>query len=128
MPSGQELPLADFAGTPWFEVSVPLNVAGVISGFLFEFRFNDEDLTFYVDVYDADGTTIANGIRIVLGVYLGSRYDHQLFRRGVLVAIDTSGTDTEAGLSDLGSRVKLVYFSDLAVMIGRRVMPGLVPP
>jgi hypothetical protein len=73
--------------------------------YTFEVRWNVDDESFYLDVYEVDGTAIMLGMRIVLGAFLGRTKDHPLFRRGVLMAYDISGDKREATYDDLGTRV-----------------------
>lgn len=72
---------------------------------------------FYFDIYDAGSKPLATGIKVVLGTYLGRRYAGiQLFKDGVFTAYDTSGTGIDAGASDLGSRVLLLYIPNRDLM------------
>ena len=93
---------------------VPQSITDVVSGvsatYTFIFRWNARDSSWYFDVVDDDQTVIAAGIRIVLGAYLGRRVQHDLFRNGVFIAIDTSGQKVDAGLGDFGTRVQLRYY------------------
>ncbi len=81
--------------------------------YTFKFAWNereDEDVgAWRMSIYDANNTTIATGIKIVLGAFLGSHTDHQLFRNGVLIAVDLSQQEIDAGFHDLGARVVLQY-------------------
>lgn len=72
----------------------------------------------YFDVREQDGAAIALGIKIVLGTYLGRRLNHPLFRRGVLLAIDTAGGEgrgRDAGFDDLGTRVIVKYYTTVEI-------------
>lgn len=74
-------------------------------------RWNSRDAAWYLDAWERDGTTpIAFGIKLVLGVRLGSTFQHPLFLGGLFL-VDDSGTGVEAGLNDLGTRVNLVHFT-----------------
>lgn len=74
-------------------------------------RWNTRDAAWYLDAWERDGTTpIAFGIKLVLGVKLGSTYNHPLFIAGMFL-IDDSGTGIEAGLNDLGGRVVLMHMT-----------------
>lgn len=73
-------------------------------------HWNDRDAAWYFDVAAADGTEIATGVKVVLGVALGGWVDHPLFRAGMIRAIDTAGTKVDAGRYDLGTRVQVVRY------------------
>jgi|SRR6185369_15744246 len=74
-------------------------------------RWNSDDLAWYLDVWERDGTTpIAFGIKLVLGVRLGSTYLNPLFTAGLFL-IDNDNSGVEAGLNDLGRRVVMVHLT-----------------
>lgn len=82
----------------------------------FDFRWNERDAAWYFDVYDENEAPIIHGVKVVLGVPLGRRCTHPLFKNGVIVARERSRTKREPGLDDLGNRrdgarVNLIYFS-----------------
>lgn len=81
------------------------------SQYILDVRWNGRDGAWYLDILEQDETPIVNGVKIVLGCYLARRCSHPLFREGVLVAIDTAGTRTDAGIDDLGTRVVVRYFT-----------------
>ncbi len=71
-------------------------------------RWNTRDTAWYLDALERDGKTpIAFGVKIVVGILLGSAIAHPLFMAGMF-AWDTSGDDLDPGFSDLGVRVLLV--------------------
>lgn len=110
-------------GNPWYELSVPF---GAPDGtMVFEFRWNFRDASWYFSLTQEDGVRLVSGKRIVLGTYLGSRCRAPFFKRGVLVAIDTSNTGGEATLDDFGKRVVLRRFTVQEVMIGRGIVLGI---
>jgi hypothetical protein len=81
-------------------------------GYTFEFRWNHRDSGWYLHLGDAEGTPLAQGIRVVLGTDMLGHFPGRLgFPPGVLTAVDTSGQSLEAAFDDLGSRVKLYYLS-----------------
>jgi hypothetical protein len=105
---------------PWQEITVPVDEGdGVTNTYIFELKWNVRDSSWYLNLFEHDGTIIKHGIRVVLGMYLGRRSRHPLFRKGVLVAVDTTVKGREATLDDLGERVVLRYFSVQDVMVGR---------
>lgn len=76
-------------------------------------RWNGRDLAWYLDIEEIDETRIVSGVKIVLGAFLGRESPHIMFRRGVLVAVDTSGQKKDAGYDDLGTRVLVKYIPGL---------------
>lgn len=91
------------------------------ASYIFDARYNSRTKAFYLDVRDISATLIIAGIKVVLGAYLGRRSTHQLFRNGVLVAVDLSDQKREATLDDFGVRVVIEYIPvlDLMVRLGR---------
>lgn len=81
----------------------------------------------YFDVSGDNGDTIATGIKIVLGAYLGRQFNHPLFRNSVLVAVDLSGKSREAGIDDLGTRVVVMQLST-AEVLSLRVLADFPDP
>jgi hypothetical protein len=75
----------------------------------FEFIWNDRSGAWFLTIRDTDGNDLAAGRRVVLGANLLGRSSNAALPPGVLLAVDTSRTDTEAGRDDLGARVKIVY-------------------
>jgi trans-2-enoyl-CoA reductase len=84
-----------------------------------EVRWNDrEDCEgWYFNLLEEDATHIADGLRIVLGTYIGRHVDHRLFKNGVLIATDTEHTKREATLNDITRRVQVRYYT-LAEILG----------
>lgn len=85
--------------------------------YVFNVRWNTRDSAWYFDVLEADTTPIVYGLKIVLGTYIGRRTNHPLFNDGVIVAVDLSGQETDAGFDDLGIRVALQYIPALDLII-----------
>lgn len=107
---------------PWQEITVPLDdTDGSTTPYIFEIRWNPRESAWYLNLFEANGDPIITGIKIVLGMYLGRRSRHSFFRKGVLVAIDTSNQGKEAGLDDLGTRVVLRRYTAQEVVTGRAV-------
>ena len=97
-----------------FKPSEPLQLASVaLDGvtYVLRARWNTTDGAWYLDAWERDGTTpIAFGIKLVLGVRLGSTYGHVLFAAGMfLLPLTDSGA--EPGLDDLGRGVLLVHMT-----------------
>lgn len=77
--------------------------------FKFDFEWNDRDDGWYFSIADVNGVALLSGRRVVLNYPLTNIYRDPRLPAGAFIAIDTSGTDTEPGLLDLGDRVKLLY-------------------
>lgn len=112
----QILPLSARGDSPYFRMGITLDY-GV--PFIFDFRWNTRGSAWYMSVFEDDGTPIASSLRVVLGMYLGRRVLHPLFRRGVFVAVDLSGQGLDAGLDDLGSRIQVRRYLAQEVIQGR---------
>jgi hypothetical protein len=120
----QDIPITP--SDPWQEITVPLDDSdGSSTPYIFELKWNLRDLSWYLNIYEANGAVVITGVRVVLGMYLGRRSRHDFFRKGVLVAIDTAakkpGQGKEAGLDDFGTRVILRRYTAQEVVTGRAV-------
>lgn len=76
------------------------------------FRFNQRELAWYLSIALEDGTELARGIKIVVGIDLLRRRKHDLrLPQGLLVAVTNTNDDSPPGLADLGidRRVTLTY-------------------
>lgn len=75
-----------------------------------DIRWNERDLAWYVELQDAEEQRLVAPRKVVLGFPLFARfYTNPLVPKGQFMAVDTSNTDQEPTLADLGSRVQLVY-------------------
>jgi hypothetical protein len=114
----QVLPISP--SVPWQEMTVDIDdPSATPATYIFEFKINSRDNTWYMNVTDINRLPIATGVRVVLGTYLGRRYQHILFRHGVLVAIDTAQLGKDAGIDDLGRRVIVARFTTQEILRGR---------
>lgn len=91
-----------------FDVSVHLRWNG---------RENEDRGAWFFSLYDVQGNLIAGGLKIVLGAYIGRGIDHPLFRDGVFLAVDRAQRSNrnvarEARFSDLGTRVRVYYYTE----------------
>ncbi len=77
--------------------------------FQFVFEWNDRDSGWYMSIADVNGVALLSGRRVVLGYPLTNIYTDRRLPAGTLVAVDTTGSDEEPGLQDLGDRVILMY-------------------
>lgn len=89
--------------------------------YIFDVRWNSRAAAWYFDVLEQDETPIVLGVKVVLGAHIGRRSQHVLFRRGTIVAIDTTQQGREAAVDDLGTRVEVRY-APLAETLGRLVI------
>lgn len=77
----------------------------------YAFEWNDRDSGWYLSITDANSNALLSGRRVVIGYPLIGRYRDARLPPGEFVAIDTSSQDVEAGYSDLGDRVHLIYLT-----------------
>lgn len=77
--------------------------------YVLAFRYNSRDGFWYLSVLDSDEDPIRSGIRLVLGTSYLRLVVSSIRPAGDLVAVDDTGTGTEAGASDFGTRVALLY-------------------
>lgn len=73
-------------------------------------RWNARAGAWILAVSDADGVILA-GRRITSGASLFGRVVSSRLPGGDLMAVDTSGDDTDPGAGELGQRVELVYLT-----------------
>lgn len=76
--------------------------------FTLAFRWNFRSAAWYLSISNVDGP-IVQGIRITVGTSLLHYVGHADKPPGVLMAVDTAGTDIDPGKTELGDRVKLMY-------------------
>lgn len=77
--------------------------------YTFEFRWNDRWDAWLMSIGDAEGNPVASGVRVVINMPLVSHLSDPRLPPGVLMAIDTTGQNLDAGYQDLGRRVPLMY-------------------
>lgn len=90
---------------PRYDFEIELD--GVV--YVFDMEWNDRDSGWYMSILDRDLTPLLSGRRVVTNWPLTNRYRDSRLPAGTIEAVDTSGSETEPGLSDLGDRVKLIY-------------------
>lgn len=83
--------------------------------YLFRVRWNGRDSAWYFDVETDDGQVIRQGVKVVLGTYLGRASAEEFFTQGVLWAFDTTSQAKDATFDDIGTRVQVRYYSALEV-------------
>lgn len=89
-------------------IGLQVELTGVTFGL--EFRWNARAEAWFASLFSAEGVGLIAGRRVNVGVPIWLRAPGSAIPAGQLVAVDTSERDEEAGLSDLGRRVKLIYF------------------
>ena len=77
--------------------------------YTFRFRFNSRIQNWVMDIADAADNDILNGVVVLTNVPLTDQYVKEGLPPGRFIAIDESGEDKDAGESDLGNDVKVVY-------------------
>lgn len=84
--------------------------------YIFHVRWNVRDSSWYFDILDPSKVDergkpdpIVRSVRLVLGVVLARRCLDPRMPTGMLFASDVSGDERDAGLNDLGTRVKVYY-------------------
>jgi hypothetical protein len=92
-------------GTPWYDMSIQLDGAS----YYLEFMWNPREQQWYLSISDANEVLLLSERRISLGLPLLARFRIAGLPLGEIVAIDTSGSNVEAGLTELGARVHLLY-------------------
>lgn len=113
------IPLSTRGDSLFFSISTVLDA----EVFVFECKWNFRDESWYLSIFEEDNTPIVQGVRMVLGTYLGRKSTHKLFKSGVFVMVDTTGQSMEATQEDLGYRVKLIRFSVEEIIVGRGLTP-----
>jgi hypothetical protein len=83
------------------------------SDYLLEFRYNQREAAWYVNVSLSDGTLLAAGVKIVCNRPLLVHFSDERLPPGVLVAYANSTDASVPGLTELGEdrRVTLLYYS-----------------
>jgi hypothetical protein len=77
--------------------------------YFFDVRYNDRSKTWVFDLYDDDTKTpLLKAIQLVLGSDLFEPYN---FGIGSLLVVDESYQSKDATFDDLGTRVKVYWFS-----------------
>lgn len=97
LPARTDLPHFDF------EIELDAVTYGI------ELRWNARAAAWMLTVSDVNGVVLLAGRRVVVGFPFLARFVDPRLPKGRFVAVDTAGQDGEAGLADLGARVKLVY-------------------
>jgi uncharacterized protein DUF6983 len=91
--------------------------------FTLRFRWNRRLGLWFMDVADEDGGIIQASIAVVIDFPLGARMRDSRWVGGFFLAVDTSTAHTDAGVTDLGDRVQLLYFQASELPIDPSVPP-----
>jgi hypothetical protein len=77
--------------------------------YLFRLDCNERDESWSISIYDQDEEPLVCGKRVAIGIpLLRGEVDSRL-PQGILMAVDVTEQHGEAGVADLGGRVKLTY-------------------
>jgi hypothetical protein len=83
-----------------------------------EFRWNERAAGWFMSIYDSSGNRLLANRRLVIGWGIIARFKkwNRALPPGDFIAVDSTNRGQEAGLSDLGTRVKVIYVeaADLA--------------
>lgn len=79
--------------------------------YVFKVRWNSRDAAWYFDVLEYDETPIVEGVKIVLGTYLGRWSNHDLFRQGVIIARCNVVPHEDAKFDTLGTKITVLYLT-----------------
>jgi hypothetical protein len=90
-----------------YDMQVPLD--GTV--YTMEFRWNTRSQAWFMHVCTEQGEHIISSVRVVIDAPLGVRSLDARKPKGVFFAVDTSGSRRDPGITDLGDRVQLIYFS-----------------
>ena len=77
----------------------------------FEFLWNYREGAWYFSMNDAAGTLLLANRKAVVAFPIVSRFKREALPAGTLLFQDTSRQFLDPGLTDLGNRVQLIYFS-----------------
>lgn len=107
MPIVIPIPLVDGSPLPYFDMVASLEN----TNYVLEFRWNTRGSAWYLNVYDESGTTLLlAGLKLVANWPLAA-YTTARQPPGLLIVVDSSGTDTDPTLTDFGTRVILLYYT-----------------
>lgn len=87
--------------------TIQVDLEGVT--YTLNFRFNTRLQNWVMDIADAAGTDLLNGVVLLTNVALTSYVVKDGLPPGKFICIDESGANRDAGIEDLGNDVKLLY-------------------
>ena len=77
--------------------------------FGFNLQWNERGQFWSLDLADANGVTLLNGLKLVTGYPLLIQYRNRNLPRGEILCVDTSGENKSPGIDDFGTRILMVY-------------------
>jgi hypothetical protein len=95
---------------PFYSMSTTLDG----SDYFLEFRYNQREECWYFSVSLTDGTSLADGVKVVCNESLLFSYAENRLPKGMLVAISNTLDSSPPKLLELGEgkRVSLIYVSE----------------
>lgn len=91
--------------TPTVRQRVTLD--GVV--YLLELQWNGREGRWYLHLFDAEGSPIALGMKLIANARIGFRTRDARAPGGLFVVLDRSGSGRNPGIDELGARVVLTY-------------------
>lgn len=85
--------------------------------YVLDLFFNEREWAWYLSIADVDGVAILSSLKLVVGFPLLRKNAGTRRPPGELYALDMTGADRPASLTDFGKRVRLVYLD--AAELGR---------
>jgi hypothetical protein len=79
------------------------------TSYIIDFRWNERDEAWYMDIFTETEDELARGVKVALGAVILRKYSDDRFPPGKFFAADLENTHREAGLDDFGARVRLYY-------------------
>lgn len=76
----------------------------------FLFSWNSRESGWFMSLFLEDDTPVWSGVRVVVNWPLQQRSRVSNRPPGLFMAVDAQETKTDPGLTDLGKRVRLLYF------------------
>ncbi len=77
--------------------------------YFLKFDWSRREEAWYLSIFDQDENPLALGIKVVVGLPLLYRETNPKLPQGLLIAVDLSSADSDPLLTDLGTRVALLY-------------------
>jgi hypothetical protein len=77
--------------------------------YIFTFHWNAREGAWYFDLADQDEVLITTSRKVTVGFPLITRCVDERRPEGMLMAVDSAGTNKDPGLDDFGTRVQLMY-------------------
>ena len=88
-----------------YEVEVELGD----TSYLLRFTWNYRSEYWFLTISDTDSNVIVGGVKVVVGKPLLAEVSNEDAPAAEILAVDTSGANSDPGLTDLGDRVLLFW-------------------